>query len=65
MMDSTVAVQTNGLGFSFRAARKLVNGRDQVIDAQEGTATDPLAGWLTGPPAETDVAETPRVAAVR
>ncbi len=56
-MESTVAVQTNGLGFSFQAARNSSIAAIRVVDAQEGIAADALVGQL-GEPAFNQVQPT-------
>jgi hypothetical protein len=43
MIDSTVAVQTKGLGFSFQASRSSWFGLLQILDAEECAPTDTLA----------------------
>jgi len=49
MIDSTVAVQTKGLGSSFPSSKKFSDCFFQITNAEECTATNTLPRQLTKP----------------
>ena len=43
-MESTVAVQTKGLGVVVPSGQEILNGGDEIVNAEKGIAADAFVG---------------------